>query len=387
MAKYSINDTTLSGIANAIRGKTGSTDPIQTDEMAEKIEAIPVGLDTSDATATADEIILGETAYVNGEKITGTVDMAPPGADVEAPVFNPEWRERNNVAYVTMPFPISYRIAFDGNSIIRTTCNADKFGDATAEDVAEGKTFTSTSGLKVTGTKQAPVEVEQATPTITVSTSGLITAKSTQGAGLVSAGTKQSTKQLTTIKATEWTPTTNNISIPKGRYLTGAQIIKGDANLVPDNIKKGVSIFDVIGAFEGEGGGGLPAGFSALASGTITPTTNSSYLEITHNFGFEPNFIVWFAQNETSNFPIASAATMGASLAKESKASETSSTIYYMANLIAGYNVTPQFSSATTRSSINYMTSTTARMIASTTYYLKAGQPYRWFCGYFDGIL
>ena len=46
------------------------------------------------------------------------------------------------------------------------------------------------------------------------------------------------------------TPGTDDKSIPSGRYLTGAQTIKGDANLVAGNIKKGVSIFGVTGTME-----------------------------------------------------------------------------------------------------------------------------------------
>lgn len=105
-------------------------------------------------------------------------------------------------------------------------------------------------------TVNAMTTATQATPSITVSSSGLITAKSTQTAGYVSAGTKSATKQLTTKGATTWTPKTSNQTIASGTYLTGTQTIKGDSNLVSSNIKSGVSIFGVAGTLEAGGGSG-----------------------------------------------------------------------------------------------------------------------------------
>lgn len=61
------------------------------------------------------------------------------------------------------------------------------------------------------------------------------------------------------------TPGTENQTIAANQYLTGAQTIKGDGNLSAGNIKKGVSIFGVVGTLEAGGAGGMVS-----KSGTVT---------------------------------------------------------------------------------------------------------------------
>lgn len=158
---------------------------------------------------------------------------------------------------------------------------ADVSGVTAAEgDVLSPKVFVDSSGEPKTGTiitKSAsdlttsgasvvvpagyyPDEVSksvataiQATPSISVSSSGLITASTTQSAGYVSSGAKAATKQLSTKSATTYTPSTSNQTISSGYYLTGTQTIKGDSNLVASNIKSGVSIFGVSGSYTASG--------------------------------------------------------------------------------------------------------------------------------------
>ena len=59
-------------------------------------------------------------------------------------------------------------------------------------------------------------------------------------------GTKYS-GSISSKSAQTYTPTTSDQTIASGQYLSGAQTIKGDVNLVQANIAKNVTIFGVTG--------------------------------------------------------------------------------------------------------------------------------------------
>lgn len=210
-------------------------------------------MDISDSTVTADKLAKGATAYdKSGEKITGTMEAAT-----------------------------------DPKLQVKSVTPSTSVQIVTPDSGYDGLSKVNVGAMPAT---------TQTTPSISVSSSGLITASATQSAGYVAAGTKSATKQLTTqaaktitpstssqtavaagryttgavtvaaipstyVKptatkaATTYTPTTSDQTIAAGTYCSGAQTIKGDANLVAGNIKSGVSIFGVAGSYEGSGGG------------------------------------------------------------------------------------------------------------------------------------
>ena len=136
------------------------------------------------------------------------------------------------------------RVVYNGETLI-DLCN----DSVTPETLLAGHTAHDKSGNVISG---AISTVEQATPTVTFYTNGKIEAKCTQETGYVTGGTLTATKQMTTQAAKTVTPTTSDqTAVAQYRFTTGAVTVKGDANLIPDNIKSGVSIFKVLGTFEG----------------------------------------------------------------------------------------------------------------------------------------
>lgn len=178
------------------------------------------GVDTSDATATAEDIAKDKTAYVGGEKVTGTVSEIGSSSSSILATSNMVLETVSSKKYIKFGNITRFAdMLFRKASELYVRVEASSFGNATAEDVLEGKTFTSTEGIKVTGTAKASVPTLQA--------------------------------KTVTPSAAEQTVTPDS-----GYDGLSSVTVEGDANLVPGNIKSGVSIFGVAGSYTGSGGSG-----------------------------------------------------------------------------------------------------------------------------------
>ena len=70
-------------------------DNLKPENIAENVEVLGLkgtfkgGIDTSDATATSDDLLLGKTAYANEEKLTGTIETWDGSFEGDAEEYNP----------------------------------------------------------------------------------------------------------------------------------------------------------------------------------------------------------------------------------------------------------------------------------------------------------
>ena len=195
-----------------------------------------------------------------------------------------------------------------------TMNNGDSWNDAITIDRASGvKVTIDTDGKYVEkdieltinvqpGSASTPNTSITANPTLSINSStGVVTANvsttksvsPTVSPGFVSTGSAgtmtvsgSNTLSLTTQAAQTITPGTANQTIAAGKYLTGAQTITGDANLIASNIRRGISIFNVTGALN-----------------SVTLTTNEDFYIIVPN-GTGDTITFHFVVDENGNTTI-----------------------------------------------------------------------------------
>lgn len=115
-----------------------------------KVNALPAQLDTSDATAAAEDIVQGKTAYVNGEKVTGSREKVSQltGSVTSKAILN---------GFARFVGKVTQNAAIDVGKSIGLSLGAEELGNADDADVAKGKTYTSAAGFKRTGTHEEAV--------------------------------------------------------------------------------------------------------------------------------------------------------------------------------------------------------------------------------------
>lgn len=227
----------------------------QLEALLAKVNALPEaggGTDTSDATAAADEIFAGETAYGAEGKITGTFtienelteqnDLISQIATLVATKATPSGGLNTDDATATAGDILSGKTAYAKGEKITGTIATKTSSNLTAS----GATVTVPAGYYAsqatksvsTGSAKTPATTVTKNPTISVDSAGKITAtvSGTQNvtptvtAGYVSSGTAgtitvsgSATKQLTTQAAKTVTPSTSSqTAVASGVYTTGA---------------------------------------------------------------------------------------------------------------------------------------------------------------------
>lgn len=245
-------------------------------------------MDVTQDTVASSNLLSGNTATgADGEKVNGGIesktsaDMTANGATVTAPAGYYASAASKSVASGSTGTPTASKGTVSNHSVSVTPSVTNTTGYITggtktgtavtvsaSELVSGTKTISASGTTDVTnyesvsvpsGSAKTPATTITANPTVSVNSSGLITAtvSKTQSvtpsvsAGYVASGTAgtitvsgSGTSQLTTQAAQTIHPSTTDQTIASGKYLTGAQTVKAvtTTNLTAENIVSGVTV-------------------------------------------------------------------------------------------------------------------------------------------------
>lgn len=214
MAEYLIQDSTAQGIIDKVKTKAGITDDITGSEVEDAIDSILTPIDGTIPTKTSSNL--------TASGATVTVPAGYYAVKAEKSVSTAS-RANTTISVTADDTKDTLTITASNNQSTGYVTGANKTATTTITLTANGAKVTASDGTN--SISKSVTTVSKAAPTISVKSSGVISASYTQSAGYVTSGT---------VNAPSVTLNSSH-----------------DSDFVESNIKSGVTIFGKTGTYKG----------------------------------------------------------------------------------------------------------------------------------------